>query len=97
MDRIRTDFDVLVELTGQAMAAFIMIDPKQEWSMDEIAAMAVDQALVTQRELKRRKRDYRQEKTGGGESPETGREAPMPGVGSGGNNQGLRGRVARKD
>jgi len=97
MDRIKTDFDVLVELTGQAMAAFISIDPQQEWSMEEIASMAVDQALETQRELKRRKRDYRQEKTSGGESVETGREAPMPGVSPGRNDTGLRGRVARKD
>ena len=97
MDRIKTDFDVLVELTGQAMAAFISIDPQQEWSMEEIASMAVDQALETQRELKRRKRDYRQEKTSGGESVETGREAPVPGVSPGRNDTGLRGRVARKD
>jgi hypothetical protein len=97
MHPTKTDFDVLVELTGQAMAAFISIDPQQEWSMEEIASMAVDQALETQRELKRRKRDYRQEKTGSGESVETGRETPVPGVSPGRNDTGLRGRMARKD
>jgi hypothetical protein len=52
-----TDYEVIVGLAGQAMAALIAIDPKQEWSMTEIAEQAVDQALAVHYELKKRKHE----------------------------------------
>jgi hypothetical protein len=78
MERLRNDFDVLVELTGRAMAAYIAIDPGQEWTMEEIAEMAVDQALAVQLEMKRRKNEH-QKASNINQFINTRQPSPMPG------------------
>lgn len=89
-----TDYEIIAELAGKAMAALIVIDPKQEWSMDEIAQMAVDQGMLVYLELKRRK-DERKKTNGFDGTADSGRTTPMPRSGSGGDYQRVRGRMEK--
>lgn len=91
---VKNDYEVIVELAGRAMAAMISIDPDQEWSMGEIAEMAVDQALAVHNELKRRK-DERKKTNGGDGTSEARPAVAMPRAGAGGDHKGIRGRVEK--
>lgn len=90
MERLRNDFDVLVELTGRAMAALITIDPEQEWTMEEIAEMAIDQALAVQYVMKKRKNERKKETDSNVPTNPTS-SASMSGICSRVHNQRIRG------
>lgn len=91
---VKNDYEVIVELAGRAMAAMISIDPNQEWSMTEIAEMAVDQALAVHNELKRRK-DERKKTNGGDGTSEARPAVAMPRTSAGSDHKGIRGRVEK--
>ena len=79
---VRTDFDILIELVAAIAPAYIAIDPDGEWSTEDIASMAVDQAQAIQLELKRRKKNERENQTGNNKPFEPRPETPMPGIGT---------------
>lgn len=86
----KTDFDVLIELIAGIAPALISIDPGQEWTADEIAEMAVDQAQAIQLELKRRKKNERENQASHNKPADPRSEAPMPGIGPGINRERVR-------
>jgi hypothetical protein len=79
---VKTDFDLLMDLIGAIAPAYIMSDPDQEWSVEDIASMAVDQAQAIQLELKRRKKNERENQTGHNKPAEPRPETSMPGIGT---------------
>jgi hypothetical protein len=89
-----TDYEVILALTKAAMQAYIMADPKLEWTKEEIAEMAVDQALAVQLELKGRKND--KQKNNSDEPFDSRSKTPMSGFGPGVSDQRVRGPLARK-
>lgn len=91
---VKNDYEVIVELAGRAMAAMISIDPNQEWSMGEIAEMAVDQALAVHNELKRRK-DERKKANGSDGTIEARPAIAVPRSGAGSDHKGIRGRLEK--
>ena len=86
----KTDFEVLIELIAGIAPALISIDPKQEWTAEEIAEMAVDQAQAIQLELKRRKKNERENQASNHKPTDTRPEAPMPGDGPRRDHPGIR-------
>jgi hypothetical protein len=87
---VRTDFDILIELVVALAPAYVAIDPDQEWSVEDIASMAVDQAQAIQLELKRRKKNERENQAGHNKPFEPRPETPMPGIGPRVDNKGVR-------
>jgi hypothetical protein len=87
---VKTDFDVLIELIAGIAPALISIDPGQEWTAEEIAEMAVDQAKAIQLELKRQKKNERENQASNNQPTGTRPEAPMPGNGPRRDHQGIR-------
>lgn len=92
---VKTDFDVLIELIAGLAPAYIAIDPDGEWSAEEIASMAVDQAQAIQLELKRRKKNERENQNGINKPAEPRSETPMPGSSTRRDHQRIRGGMER--
>jgi hypothetical protein len=87
---VKTDFDVLIELIAGIAPALISIDPGQEWTAEEIAEMAVEQAQAIQLHLKRQKKNERENQASNHKPTDTRPEAPMPGNGPRRDHSGIR-------
>ena len=82
-ERFVSDFEVLVRFTAAAITGLVSIDPDGQWTAQDIARQAVDIALESQLEMKRRKND--KDKKSGDGATGSGFSAAMPAGGSSGN------------
>ena len=85
-ERVISDFEVLVRFTSAAITGLISIDPNGEWTSQDIARQAVDIALESQLELKRRKSGGKEKKFSDGTSG-AGLTAAMPNRGAAGDHR----------
>jgi hypothetical protein len=79
-ERFVSDFEVLVRFTAAAITGLVSTDPDGEWTATDIAKQALDIALESQLEMKRRKSD-KDKKSGDGVTG-SGFAAAMPAGGT---------------